>query len=82
MLDLGGSGLGERSLAEIIVKISCQIGAFHHFIIGRGDTSMDQIAGFPYELHAPSPPLRRVCDPNLLGNFQFAFKARGGGTSL
>ncbi|MGC2309813.1 MAG: hypothetical protein WA461_15525 [Nitrososphaeraceae archaeon] len=74
--------MGERSLAEIIVKISCQIGAFHHFIIGRGDTSMDQIANFPYELHTLSPPLLRVCDPNLFCNFLFDLKARGGGTSL
>ncbi|MGC1135306.1 MAG: hypothetical protein WA941_20930 [Nitrososphaeraceae archaeon] len=74
--------MGERSLAEIIVKISCQIGAFDHSTIGREATSMDQIADFPYELHAPSPPLPRVCDPNLFCNSQFALKTRGGGTSL
>jgi hypothetical protein len=79
---LGGSGLGERSLAEIIVKISSQIGAYDHFITGRGDISMNQIADFPYELHAPSPPLPRVCDPNLFCNSQFTLKTRGGGTSL
>jgi hypothetical protein len=73
--------LGERSLAETIIKTSCQIGAFDHSITGKEDASMDQIADFPYEPHAP-PPLLRVCDPNLFCNSQFALKTRGGGTSL
>ena len=73
--------MGERSLEEIIVRISCQISDSDHSITGRGDASMDQIGDFPYEPHAP-PPLLRVCDPNLFCNSQFALKTRGGGTSL
>jgi hypothetical protein len=73
--------LGERSLAEIIVKISCQTGASDHSIIGDGDASMDQIANFPCGPHSP-PSLSRVCDPNLFCNSQFALKTRGGATSL
>lgn len=73
--------MGERSLEEIIVKISCQIGASDHSIAGKVDASMDQIADFPCEPHS-LPPLLRVCDPNLFCNSQFAFKTRGGGTSL
>lgn len=71
--------MGERSLAEIIVEISCQTGAFDHSITGKG--AMDQIADFQYELHAPLP-LLRVCDPNLYCNSQFASETRGGRTSL
>lgn len=74
--------MGERSLAETIVKISCQIGASDHSVAGKGDASMDQIADLPFEPHAPPPPLLRVCDPNLFCNSQFALKIRGGGTSL
>lgn len=73
--------MGESSLADIIVEISCQTGAFDHSITGKRDASMEQIADFQYELHAP-PPLLRVCDPNLFCNSQFALKTRGGGTSL
>jgi hypothetical protein len=74
--------LGERSLAETIVKISCQIGASDHSIVGNGDASMHQIADFAYEPHAPLLPLLRVCEQNLFCNSQFALKMRGGGTSL
>jgi hypothetical protein len=74
--------LGESSLVETIVKISCRIGASDHSIAGKVDASMDQIADFPYELHAPPPPLLRICDPNLICISQFALQTRGGGTSL
>ena len=72
--------MGERSLTEIIVEISCQLRTFDRSTIGTANKNVYQFAVFMLD---PSiPPLVGVCELNLACSFQFSFRTRGEGFSL